>query len=88
MLGLILFTFISDNKGRKYALTMAWFLASLGSILFIVSKSLISIYIGNVFIGIGGQASLAIITIFLNENSTNHFSALSICIMYSLYGGA
>lgn len=69
MVGILLFTYMSDNYGRKYAFIRSWILTTLGVGLMICSNNLILILIGNFFFGIGGMVATFIIVLLLNESS-------------------
>lgn len=58
LVGYILFSFYSDNYGRRITLIIAWGLATIGSLVVLFSQNLVMASIGMFLLGAGSDASI------------------------------
>lgn len=63
----MLFSFYSDNYGRRITLLLAWGLAVIGTLLLLFSENLIMVAIGMFLLGAGADASVNMCFNFLGE---------------------
>lgn len=67
LVGYIVFSFYSDNFGRRLTMLIAWGLATAGSLLVLFSVGLVMVSIGMFMLGAGADASINMCFNFLGE---------------------
>ncbi|CAD8175056.1 unnamed protein product [Paramecium octaurelia] len=71
--GLIIFSFIADNYGRKMSMSISWSMTSLGALIVTFAMNYQMIAIGLFFLGFGGNPTITVHYSFINEHSQGNF---------------
>ena len=58
LVGYIIFSFYSDNYGRRITMLIAWGIATVGSLIILFSQNLVMVSIGMFMLGAGADASI------------------------------
>lgn len=82
LVGLLVFMVIGDRYGRRPALGISLAVCAVGAILLVAFKSIYTVYLGMLLIGIGITPAGYLELVILNEVSTGHFRTFSMCFMY------
>lgn len=67
LVGYILFSFYSDNFGRRITLMLAWGIATIGNLVILFSQNLVTVAIGLFLLGAGADAAINMCFSFLGE---------------------
>lgn len=67
LIGYIVFSFYSDNHGRRVTLILAWSFATAGNLLILFSQNLVMVAIGLFMLGSGGGSAVNMCFNFLGE---------------------
>lgn len=88
LVGYVIFSYFSDNFGRKKAMVFSWASTLLGLIFLCFSNSLIVVAIGLFLTGAGCESNLRVNLAIINEIVDYHLRQIYSIILQSAFGVA
>ena len=87
-LGLFLFTYLADNKGRRYAHGLSWFIGSIFTVVIVVFNDINVLLFSYFIIGACTTMNGTINVVYLNEISFGNFRTKSVIFLWVIWGFA
>ena len=87
-LGLFLFTYLADNKGRRDAHGLSWFIGSIFTVVIVVFNDINVLLFSYFIIGACTTMNATINVVYLNEISFGNFRTMSVIFLWVVWGFA
>ncbi|KAL4426920.1 hypothetical protein ABPG74_012920 [Tetrahymena malaccensis] len=84
IIGVLIFNYFSDNKGRAITIKICWIIGTVFSLILNFSTNIPMLFTGSLGMGFGIQTLLSLIIVNCNEISAGQFRVIAIILLYVL----
>ncbi|KAL4465356.1 hypothetical protein ABPG72_016757 [Tetrahymena utriculariae] len=85
IVGIFIFNYFSDNKGRAITIKVCWVIGVVFSLILNFSTNIPMLLIGSFGIGFGIQTLLSLVIVNCNEISAGQFRVIAVILLYVLW---
>ncbi|KAL4426919.1 hypothetical protein ABPG74_012919 [Tetrahymena malaccensis] len=85
IVGIFIFNYFSDNKGRAITIKVCWVIGAVFSLILNFSTNIPMLLIGSFGLGFGIQTLLSLVIVNCNEISAGQFRVIAVILLYVLW---
>ncbi|EWS71491.1 MFS transporter (macronuclear) [Tetrahymena thermophila SB210] len=85
IVGVFIFNYFSDNKGRAITIKVCWVIGTVFSLILNFSTNIPMLLIGSFGLGFGIQTLLSLVIVNCNEISAGQFRVIAVILLYVLW---